>query len=100
VSKVNQRPPQYVGDDGVDRTVFSAGNFAWSTGVGLRIGPHDPRKGAFDVGIRFRRNARAHYANDKALSADQSGALSVTPFYGSANMLTLYAGLWIGPRLR
>src|SRR5690242_4242563 len=68
VSKLNVRPPQYAGDDAVDETVFSAGNFAWSTGLGLRIGSHAPRAGLFDIGIRFRRNERAHYANDKAIS--------------------------------
>ncbi|MFL5612085.1 MAG: hypothetical protein ACJ796_00290 [Gemmatimonadaceae bacterium] len=100
VSKVNIRPPQYSGDDGLDQTVFSAGNFAWSTGLGLRIGSHDPRSGLFDIGIRFRRNARAHYANDKSLSSQADGSLSVTPFYGSANLVTIYAGFWIGPKRR
>jgi hypothetical protein len=100
VSKVNIRPPQYSGDDAIDRTVFSAGNFAWSTGLGLRIGSHEPRSGLFDIGIRFRRNARAHYANDKALSSQADGSLAVTPFYGSANLVTIYAGFWVGPKRR
>ena len=99
-SKVNVRPPRYNGDDAVDRTVFSAGNFAWSTGLGLRIGSHDARSGLFDVGIRFRRNARAHYANDRALSSLSGGPLVVSPFYGSANIVTIYAGAWVGPRRR
>jgi len=34
-STMNVRPPEYDGDDGVDRTIFSAGNLAWSSGVGL-----------------------------------------------------------------
>jgi hypothetical protein len=100
VSKMNVRPPQYDGDDGVDRTLFSAGNLAWSTGIGLRIGAHDARSGLFDVGIRFRRNARAHYANDRSLSSLSGGNVVVTPFYGSANVITIYAGAWVGPRRR
>jgi len=100
LSKVNLRPPQYDGDDAVDRTVFSAGNFAWSTGAGLRIGTHEARSGLFDIGIRFRRNARAHYANDRSLSSVSGGPMVVTPFYGSANLITIYAGAWIGPRAR
>ena len=100
VSKVNVRPPQYVGDEPIDHTLFSAGNFAWSTGLGLRIGSHDARSGLFDVGIRFRRNARAHYANDRALSTQSNGAVTVSPFYGSANLITIYAGLWVGPKQR
>lgn len=100
VSKVNVRPPQYDGDDGVDRTIFSAGNFAWSTGLGLRIGSHDARSGLFDFGIRFRRNARAHYANDRSLSSVSGEPMVVTPFYGSANLITIYAGAWVGPRRR
>ena len=100
VSKVNVRPPQYVGDEPIDHTLFSAGNFAWSTGMGLRIGPHDPRAGLFDVGIRFRRNPRARYANDRALSTQSNGAVTVSPFYGSANLITIYAGLWVGPKQR
>src|SRR5204863_3595513 len=75
LSTMNVRPPRYDGDDGVDRTIFSAGNFAWSTGVGLRVGPRDARSGAFDVGIRFRRNARAHYANDRSLSSLSSSSV-------------------------
>jgi hypothetical protein len=97
-STMNVRPPRYDGDDGVDRTIFSAGNFAWSTGLGLRVGPRDARSGAFDVGIRFRRNARAHYANDRSLSSLSSSSVVVTPFYGSANVITIYAGAWVGPR--
>jgi hypothetical protein len=54
----------------------------------------------FDIGIRFRRNARAHYANDKALSSQADGSLAVTPFYGSANLITIYAGFWVGPKRR
>jgi hypothetical protein len=100
VSRINVRPPQYVGDDPIDHTVFSAGNFAWSTGVGLRIGSHDPRSGLFDIGIRFRRNERAHYANDRALSTQSDGAITVSPFYGSANLITIYAGFWVGPKQR
>jgi len=100
VSKLNVRPPQYAGDDALDETVFSAGNFAWSTGLGLRIGSHAPRSGLFDIGIRFRRNERAHYANDKAISTTNTGAVIVTPFYGSANLITVYAGFWVGPRSR
>ena len=100
VSKVNVRPPQYVGDDPIDHTVFSAGNFAWSTGIGLRIGSHDARSGVFDIGIRFRRNERARYANDRALSTQSDGSITVSPFYGSANLITIYAGLWVGPKLR
>src|SRR5206468_968477 len=99
-STMNVRPPRYDGDDAIDRTIFSAGNFAWSTGVGLRIGPRDARSGAFDVGIRFRRNARARYANDRSLSSLSAGSVVVTPFYGSANLLTIYAGAWVGPRGR
>jgi hypothetical protein len=99
-STVNVRPPQYVGDDAIDNTIFSAGNLAWSTGIGLRIGSHDPRSGLFDVGIRFRRNERAHYANDRALSTQDNGDVTVSPFYGSANLLTIYVGLWVGPKLR
>jgi hypothetical protein len=99
-SSVNVQPPQYAGDQGIDRTVSSAGNFAWSTGVGLRIGGHEPRSGAFDIGIRFRRNERAHYANDSALSTLSDGTVVATPFYGSANVLQLYAGFWIGPKKR
>jgi hypothetical protein len=97
-SAMNVRPPEYDGDDGVDRTIFSAGNFAWSSGVGLRIGSRNARSGAFDIGIRFRRNARAHYANDRSLSSLSAGSVVVTPFYGSANVITIYAGAWIGPR--
>jgi len=100
VSKVNVRPPQYAGDDPIDHTVFSGGNFAWSTGIGLRIGSHDARSGLFDVGIRFRRNARARYANDRALSTQSDGTITVNPFYGSANLITIYAGLWVGPKVR
>jgi hypothetical protein len=100
LSQVNLRPPQYAGDEPLDHTVFSSGNFAWSTGLGLRIGFHDARSGLFDVGIRFRRNARARYANDKALSTQSDGTLNVTPFYGSANLITLYAGFWVGPKQR
>ena len=100
VSQVNVRPPQYVGDDPVDHTVFSAGNFAWSTGIGLRIGSRDPRGGSFDVGIRFRRNDRARYANDRALGTLPDGSIAVSPFYGSANLITIYAGFWIGPKVR
>jgi hypothetical protein len=98
LSTMNVRPPRYDGDDAVDRTIFSAGNFAWSTGVGLRIGPRNVRSGAFDVGIRFRRNARAHYANDRSLSSLSAGSVVVHPFYGSANVISVYAGAWIGPR--
>ena len=100
VSKLNVRPPQYDGDDAVDRTIFSAGNFAWSTGVGLRIGSHDARSGLFDVGLRFRRNARARYANHRSLSSVPDGSVVVTPFYGSANLVTIYVGAWVGPRRR
>jgi hypothetical protein len=100
VSRINVRPPQYAGDDPIDHTLFSAGNFAWSTGVGLRIGSEDPRGGSFDVGIRFRRNARARYANDRALSTQSDGSITVSPFYGSANLLSIYAGFWVGPKLR
>jgi hypothetical protein len=100
VSELNVRPPQYAGDDALDQTVFSAGNFAWSTGIGLRIGSRDPRSGLFDIGVRFRRNERAHYANDRAISTTSNGAVVVTPFYGSANLITIYAGFWVGPRSR
>ena len=99
-SSMNVRPPQYDGDSGDDRTIFGAGNFAWSTGVGLRIGPRNLRAGAFDIGIRFRRNARAYYANDRSLSSLSNSAVIVTPFYGSANIITIYAGAWIGPKGR
>ena len=98
LSRMNVRPPQYDGDDGVDRTIFSSGNFAWSTGVGLRLGSHDARSGLFDIGIRFRRNARARYANDRSLTNVSGGPVLVTPFYGSANLITIYAGAWVGPR--
>jgi hypothetical protein len=94
-SSMNVRPPEYDGDSGDDRTIFSAGNFAWSTGVGLRIGPRNPRAGAFDIGIRFRRNVRAHYANDRSLSSLSNGSVIVTPFYGSANVITIYVGAWV-----
>jgi hypothetical protein len=97
VSTVNVRPPTSSYDSGDERTIFSAGNFAWSTGLGFRYGSRAPRDGLFDFGIRFRRNARAHYANDKALSTNTSGAILVTPFYGSADIVTIYAGFWIGP---
>ena len=99
-STVNVRPPRYDGDDGVDRTIFSAGNYAWSTGLGLRIGARDARAGTFDIGIRFRRNPRAHYVNDRALASQSDGSVMVTPFYGSANVITVYAGAWVGPRRR
>jgi len=99
-SAINVRPPEYDGDAGDDRTLFSAGNFAWSTGLGLRIGSHNARSGLFDIGIRFRRNARAHYANDRSLSSLSGGLVDVRPFYGSANVITLYAGAWVGPRSR
>jgi hypothetical protein len=97
VSTMNVRPPSYSDDEGDDRTIFSAGNFAWSTGLGMRFGSRAPRQGLFDFGVRFRRNERARYANDKALSTTSNGAVTVTPFHGSANLLTIYAGIWIGP---
>jgi hypothetical protein len=102
VSKMNVRPPQYSGDDPIDQTVFSSGNFAWSTGVGLRIGSRDrdARSGLFDIGVRFRRNERARYANDRAISTLSDGTIVVTPFYGSANLITIYAGFWVGPKSR
>jgi len=100
VSKLNVRPPQYAGDDAINQTVYSSGNFAWTTGLGLRIGTHDARSGLFDIGIRFRRNERAHYANDSAISTDANGTVIVTPYYGSANLLSLYAGFWVGPKSR
>lgn len=99
-SSMNVRPPEYDGDSGDDETIFSAGNFAWSTGVGLRIGSRNARAGAFDIGIRFRRNAKAHYANDRSLGSLSNGAATVTPFYGSANVITIYLGAWVGPKGR
>jgi len=99
-SSVNLRPPQYAGDQGIDRTVLSSGNLAWSTGVGVRIGGENPRSGSFDVGIRFRRNSRAHYVNDSSLSTLSDGTVVATPYYGSANMLQVYAGFWVGPKRR
>lgn len=96
-SSMNVRPPTSTNDDGTDRTVFSAGNFAWSTGLGFRYGARAPRDGLFDIGVRFRRNARARYANDKALTTSPTGGVTVTPFYGSANIVTVYAGFWVGP---
>ncbi|HKW47435.1 MAG TPA: hypothetical protein VJN70_08315 [Gemmatimonadaceae bacterium] len=99
-SSMNVRPPAYDGDSGDDETIFSADNFAWSTGIGLRIGPRNARAGAFDIGVRFRRNARAHYVNDRSLSDYSNGAVTVTPFYGSANVIMVYVGAWIGPKGR
>lgn len=99
VSTMNVRPPNYSGDSGDNRTLFSAGNFAWSSGVGMRVGSNKPRGGLFDFGVRFRRNDRARYANDRAISTNSTGAIVVTPFYGSANVFTIYAGFWIGPGL-
>ena len=96
-SSMNVRPPQYSNDDAVDRTIFSSGNFAWSTGLGFRFGSGSPRGGLLDLGARFRRNARARYANDKAISTNSAGEVTVRPFYGSANVVTVYAGFWIGP---
>ena len=97
-SEMNVRPPSSSNDSGDDRAIFSATNFAWTTGLGFRYGSRAPRDGAFDIGIRFRRNDRARYANDRALSTSSSGIVTVTPFYGSANLLTVYAGFWVGPR--
>ena len=97
-SAMNVRPPSDSYDSGDDRTVFSAGNFAWTTGFGFRFGSRAPRDGLLDIGVRFRRNDRARYANDRALSTTPSGIVTVTPFYGSANLVTVYAGFWIGPR--
>lgn len=96
-SSMNIRPPEYSDDSGDDRTIFSAGNFAWTTGFGFRYGSNLPRGGLFDFGLRFRRNDRARYANDKALRTNSSGVVTVTPFYGSANLLSVYAGFWVGP---
>ena len=96
-SAMNVRPPTSTNDDGADRTIFSAGNFAWTTGLGFRYGARAPRDGLFDIGVRFRRNDRARYANDKAMSTSPSGTITVTPFYGSANLVTVYAGFWVGP---
>lgn len=97
-SAMNVRPPSTSYDSGDDRTVFSAGNFAWTTGFGFRFGSRAPRDGLLDLGVRFRRNDRARYANDRALSTNSSGVVTVSPFYGSANIVTIYAGLWVGPR--
>lgn len=96
-SSMNVRPPTYSGDEGISENVFSAGNFAWTTGVGFRVGSNTPRGGLFDVGLRFRRNDRARYANDKAISTTSTGAIVVTPFYGSANVFSLNVGFWVGP---
>lgn len=96
-SSMNVRPPTSNIDQGTEQTVFSAANFAWTTALGLRIGSNAPRGGLLDVGVRFRRNDRARYANDRAISTTSSGAIVVTPYYGSANLITIYAGLWIGP---
>ena len=99
-SSVNIRPPESNTDGGDDRTIFSAGNFAWSTGLGLRIAAHDARSGTFDFGVRFRRNARAHYVNDRSFTNMPDGSVLVRPFYGSANVITIYAGAWVGPKGR
>ena len=99
-SSVNVRPPAYAGDSGDDFTIFNSGNFAWSTGLGMRVAAHDARSGTFDIGIRFRRNARARYVNDRSLSSIPDGSVLVRPFYGSANVITIYAGAWIGPKGR
>ena len=96
-SSMNVRPPTSTNDDGANRTVFSAANFAWSTGLGFRYGARAPRDGLFDIGLRFRRNDRARYANDKAMSTSPAGTVTVTPFYGSANIVMVYAGFWVGP---
>jgi hypothetical protein len=96
-SSMNVRPPSYQGDEPVDRTLLTHGNFTWSTGLGLRIGSHRPRGGLFDVGVRFRRNEAARYANDKAITTQPDGTVVVSPFSGSANLVTIYAGFWVGP---
>lgn len=96
-SSMNVRPPSSYGDDAVDRTLLTHGNFTWSSGVGLRIGSHRPRGGLFDIGVRFRRNEAARYANDKAITTQPDGTVIVTAFSGSANLVTIYAGFWVGP---
>lgn len=96
-SAMNVRPPTSNQDGGDSQTIFSAGNFAWTTGFGFRYGGREPRSGLFDFGVRFRRNDRARYANDKALQTNPSGVITVNPFYGSANIVSIYAGIWVGP---
>ena len=99
-STQNLRAPVYAGDPGDDRTFFSSTNFAWVTGVGLRVGSTDPRGGALDFGVSFRRNQSARYANERAITTNPNGTVSVSTFSGSANLIAVHVGLWIGPRAR
>jgi hypothetical protein len=99
-SSQNLRAPAYAGDPGDDRTFFSSTNFAWVTGLGMRIGSADPRGGAVDVGVSFRRNQSARYANEKAITTNPNGTLSFSTFSGSANLIAAHIGIWIGPRGR
>jgi hypothetical protein len=97
-SRQNLRAPVYAGDPGDDRTFFSHANFAWTTGLGLRVGSVDPRGGAFDFGVSFRRNQSARYANERALTTNPDGSFSFSTFSGSANLIAVHVGVWIGPR--
>ncbi|HKO15270.1 MAG TPA: hypothetical protein VJU87_03470 [Gemmatimonadaceae bacterium] len=96
-SRMNVRPPTSNIDQGDDITVFSHTNFAWAVGTGLRFGGSDPRKGAFQLGITFRRNERAAYANDSAMRMQSDSSVIITPYHGSANLIVISAGFWIGP---
>lgn len=100
-SWANTKPETPTGGTEESETLFSSKNFSTTYALGIRrVGGGGGREGAFDLAVRFTRNATASYLTEDGLHKLPDGRWQVSPRYGAANVLTIEVGFWIGPAVR
>jgi len=86
--------------------VESSQGLHWSTNASTSYGAGIRRafnSGGRALGVelssRVTRNGKASYLNESGVQQQPDGTLIVTPRRGAANLLGIYLGFWVGPRV-
>ncbi len=98
-SRANLKPTT---PGGVESTqgLYSSTNFSTSYGLGIRRAWNSGGRAiGIELSSRVTRNAKASYLNEEGVQRQPDGTWIVTPRQGAANVLGIYLGFWLGPRV-
>jgi hypothetical protein len=98
-SQANFKPTSPGGQE-FSQTLFSSNNFSTSYGGGIRtMVSMTGREIGLEFSARVNRNIDAEYLTERGVVENPDGSFTITPRRGQANVLGIYLGLWVGPRV-
>lgn len=98
-SRANDKPTTPGGVE-TSRSLFSSNNFSTAYGAGIRrMLSVDGRELGLEFSARVARNVSARYVTESGVQRQPDGSFIIAPQTGSAHVLGLHVGFWVGPRV-